>query len=93
MTRYRNIGQLPRERRGEPAQGETCRHGRALQGEGCPACGAEAGENVDSAKVVAMVLGDPVAGVVAERGALDRRRDWIAGATRDIGRGTWTGGA
>jgi hypothetical protein len=40
---------IPREQRGEAASGETCHHGRALQGEGCPACGAEAGEGTAGA--------------------------------------------
>lgn len=43
-TFYANTIFLPRELRGESATGETCHHGRALSGEGCPACGAEAGE-------------------------------------------------
>lgn len=51
MTAYRNIVLLPRELRGEPATGDTCHHGRALTGEGCPACGVEAGEHVDRARV------------------------------------------
>jgi hypothetical protein len=41
-TFYANTNYLPRELRGEPATGDVCHHGRALAGEGCPACGAEA---------------------------------------------------
>jgi len=52
MPIYANAAHLPRELRGEYATGESCHHGRALAGEGCPACGAEAGEPVSPESVV-----------------------------------------